>query len=166
MKAFHYFLLGFLMLNTNLFSQTPVSGYVTLEHPEKWENKVYLSKIYQDEKEGNYNATTIASAPIHKDGFFAFDQHLFDTKDQLYKIQLQPLSVKEKKKLSDRIKNFRVFIASKKDTIFFNKSKVLFGSYTTSSKADQELQKLKRFEARYENLTSDFDPKQYPFFII
>ncbi|WP_109300545.1 response regulator transcription factor [Aquimarina sp. AU474] len=161
MKAFRYFFLYFLVVTANIFGQAPVSGHISIEQPEKWENKVYLSRMDQKENNGSYKATPIATATINKDGFFAFDQHEFTADDRMYKIQLRSLSVQEKKKLSDKIKNHRLFIASKKDTIIFNRSKTTFGSYTTTNKADLEWRKLKKFNARFENLTSDFDTKQY-----
>ena len=54
-----------------------------------------------------------------------------------------------------------MFILSKNDTIFFNKGIRLFERHTSNSNANREWKKLKDFEARYENLTFDFDPKQY-----
>ncbi len=161
MKSLNFLFVFQLILCSQLFGQNCVSGYVTLEHPEKWEQRVYLSTIELEENKGTYHAKTIASTPIAENGFFAFDQNLFSTKDQIYKVQLNPISPEEKKKLSDTIKNFKLFITSKDDTIYFNKAEALFKDYTTNNKADQEWQKLKKFEARYENLTSDFDPKQY-----
>lgn len=161
MRSLYYISICFFFCSSLIFGQTPVSGYVTLEDQDVWKNKVYLSKIEQNENNSAYSSITIASATIDKDGFFAFDQKLFDQEDQMYKVQLQPISLKEKKKLSDKIKTYRLFIASKKDTIFFNKSIIPFGSYTTNNKADLEWQRLKKFKTRFENLTTDFDPEQY-----
>ncbi len=144
-----------------MFGQAPVSGYITMDQPEEWENKVFLSSIDQEQSKGTYHTIPIASATIDKDGFFAFDQHEFAGDDRMYKVELRPLSIQEKKKLSNKIKNYRLFITSKKDTVFFNKNKTMFGSYTTTNKADLEWRKLKKFNARFENLTSDFDTQQY-----
>lgn len=149
------------LLNITLFGQNCISGYVQIEHPEKWEQQVYLSQIQLEENTNTYNTTTIASTSLTEEGFFAFDQNVFTSKDHIYKIQLNPISSEEKNKLSNTVKNFRLFILSKKDTIHFTKGEMMFGDYTTSNTADLEWQKLKKFEAKYENLTDDFDPKQY-----
>ncbi|AXT60665.1 DNA-binding response regulator [Aquimarina sp. AD10] len=161
MKKLYTFFLFLLVLNTNLFSQHTISGYVALDNSEPWEKRVYLSKVSFEENKGAYTSNTIAFSELTKDGFFAFDNHLFTTKDDIYKVHINPISLEEKKKLSDKVKNFKLLIASKQDTIHFKKSKIVFNDYTSSNTADREWQKLKKFQARYENLTSDFDPKQY-----
>jgi len=147
--------------NTTIFAQYPVSGHLALDHPHKWDNNIYLSKVEHNQNNGEPNITVIAATRIDKNGFFAFDQNVFEDTDQIYQIRINPITKEEKKRISDTVKNFRLFIASKKDTVFFNKDEVLFGSYTTNNKADHEWQKLKKFEAQYENLTTDFDPKKY-----
>ncbi len=144
-----------------MFGQNCVSGHVRIEDPKKWEQLVHLSQIELEETTNTYRTTTIASTPLTEEGFFAFDQDLFTSKERIYKIQLNPISAEEKNKLSNKIKNFQLFILSKKDTIYFSKGETMFGEYTTSNSADLEWQKLKKFEAKYENLTDDFDPKQY-----
>ncbi|WP_304528989.1 response regulator transcription factor [Aquimarina sp. MAR_2010_214] len=149
------------LLNINLFGQDGISGYVHIEDPQRWGQTVYLSQIQLEENTNTYNTTTIASTLLTKDGFFAFDKNLFTSKDHIYKVQLNPISAEEKNKLSDKIKNFQLFILSKKDTIHFTKGERMFGEYTTNNTADLEWQKLKQFEAKYENLTDDFDPRQY-----
>ncbi|SHI69506.1 regulatory protein, luxR family [Aquimarina spongiae] len=161
MRAFQYFFLFTLLFQTHTFGQAPVSGYLNIDQSEKWENKVTLSKIDLNDQDSDYHAIPIATASITEEGFFAFDQEHFENHAQLYKLQLQPLSDKEKKKLSEKIKNYKLFIASKKDTVSFHKTTKYFDKYTTTSKADLEWQKLKKFNARFENLTSDFDTKQY-----
>ncbi len=161
MKNWNSIFIFLFLLNLNVFGQNCISGYVHIEHPKKWEQQVYLSQIELEESTNTYNTTTIASTPLTEEGFFAFDQNLFTSKEHIYKIQLNPISAEEKNKLSNKIKNFQLFILSKKDTIHFTKGETMFGEYTTSNSADLEWQKLKKFEAKYENLTDDFDPRQY-----
>ncbi len=161
MKNWNSIFIFLFLLNLNIFGQNCISGYVHIEHPKKWEQQVYLSQIELEESTNTYNTTTIASTPLTEEGFFAFDQNLFTSKEHIYKIQLNPISAEEKNKLSNKIKNFQLFILSKKDTIHFTKGETMFGEYTTSNSADLEWQKLKKFEAKYENLTDDFDPRQY-----
>ncbi|WP_305000508.1 response regulator transcription factor [Aquimarina sp. AU58] len=161
MRKKNSLLIILLFFFSSIFGQNCVSGYIHIEHSEKWEQQVYLSQIELEENTNTYHTTTIASTPLTEEGFFAFDQDLFTSKERIYKIQLNPISAEEKNKLSNKIKNFQLFILSKKDTIHFTKGETMFGKYTTSNSADLEWQKLKKFEAKYENLTDDFDPKQY-----
>ncbi|WP_106792296.1 response regulator transcription factor [Aquimarina sp. Aq78] len=161
MRTKNYILIILLFFYATIRSQDGVSGYVHIEDPEKWEQKVYLSQIQLEENTNTYNTTAIASTLLTEDGFFAFNKNLFTSKDHIYKVQLNPISGEEKNKLSNKIKNFQLFILSKKDTVHFTKGERMFGEYTTNNTADLEWQKLKKFEAKYENLTDDFDPKQY-----
>ncbi len=156
-------ILGFFICCTTTISygQNRVSGYVNIKKSNTWEQKVYLSKINLDEHSNKHSTTALAATPIQENGFFTFDQSVFDTKNHIYKIHLNPIATNEKKILSDKIENFKVFILSKNDTIYFEKGNTLFSNYRTTNDAGQELQKLKKFEDRYENLTADFDPKQY-----
>ncbi len=161
MKNLNCFFVFFIFISISLFGQNCVSGYVHIKNPEQWEQKVYLSNIKLEENSTTYNATTIASSLLTKDGFFTFDQSLFTTKDDIYKVQLNPVSPNDKDVLLNKIKNFKFFILSENDTIHFPKGETLFGKYITNNEADQEWQKLKNFEARYQNLTDDFDTKKY-----
>lgn len=149
------------LLNTSLFGQNCVSGYVKLQDPKQGKQKVYLSQIQLEENTSRYTTTTVASTLLSEDGFFAFDQNLFTSKNHIYKIQLGPILSEEKNKLYNKVKDFRLFILSKKDTIHFTKGEMIFGEYTTNNIADLEWRKLKKFEAKYENLTDNFNPKQY-----
>ncbi len=158
-KHFLVIVLGFLSIVS--FGQNPVSGYVNLDHPEVWEQKVHLSKVDINNKTEVHHSEIIASALLNKDGFFAFGKELFAKKNNVYKLHINPLSSVEKKIISNTIKNYKLFILSKNDTIHFKKGKKLFGSYKNSNKADQEWQKLKKFEAKYDIQSNNFDPKQY-----
>ncbi len=161
MKHTNYIFIALLLISTNLLGQHCVSGYVNVEHPEHWEQRVYLSQIDLKNNVTSHTATPIASTQLTKDGFFAFDKTLFTPKNHIYKLHLNPISAAKKKKLLNKIKNFKVFIVSKSDTVRFEKGETLFGNHNSTNKADREWHKLKAFESRYENLTSDFDTKQY-----
>ncbi|WP_103864562.1 response regulator transcription factor [Aquimarina sp. I32.4] len=161
MKNIYYFFLLAFLLGSNLFGQNCVSGYVDIKNPKNWERQVYLSQLHPKENSNTFYDTQIASSPIAADGYFTFDQNLFTTKEHIYKLHIKPLSPKEKDTLSKKVKNFELFILSKNDTIHFDKSEQLFTKQTSNNKANHEWQKLKNFEARYENLTSDFDTKKY-----
>ncbi len=158
-------ILSFILLwisNVSLFGQHAVTGYVNLDTSENWEQKVYLTKIklYNDNK--TYDSIPIGTSTINEKGFFTFGQELFDSKNYIYKLHINPIAVAKRKELSDTVKAFKLFILSKKDTIHFAKSDTeIFGTHASNNIANNELQKLKKFEARYENLTSDFDTKKY-----
>lgn len=162
MKHFYYISIFFFLFGFQQISaQAGISGYVSLDHSKDWEQEVHLSKIFPEKTNGAYTSKIIESSPIHKDGYFSFDHNLLSEKNDIYKVQINPLSTAEQEIISDKVKNYKLFILSKKDTIQFAKGKTLFSGYKNSNKADQEWQKLKKFETRYENLTLDFDPKQY-----
>ncbi len=150
-----------LLLCTISYGRHSVSGYINVKTQNDQNQKVSLSRIDPSEQSDSNNEQFIASTSIGEDGFFAFDQNLFKSQDHIYKIQLNPLSIKEKKILSDKVKHFKLFILSKKDTIHFYKGSEPFVDYTTNNSAELEWQKLRKFETKYENLTTDFDPKQY-----
>ncbi len=142
-------------------AQHGVSGYVDMTNQALLKQKVYVSQIVPNQKTNTYNDKIITSSIIAEDGFFSFDQNVFKPKDHIYKIQLYPLSSEEKDLISDTIKNFKLFILSKKDTIHFKKSETLFAEYTTSNLANREWQKLKRFQTTYEDLSDNFDTEEY-----
>ncbi|KAA1243009.1 response regulator transcription factor [Aquimarina sp. RZ0] len=64
-------------------------------------------------------------------------------------------------KISEKVKNFKLFILSKNDSVFFEKGDTLFANYTTNSIADKEWQQLKKFESQFEKLHDNFDTEQY-----
>ncbi|MDY8137876.1 response regulator transcription factor [Aquimarina sp. 2201CG5-10] len=142
----------------SIHAQNCVSGYVNIDHPDSWEKQIYLSQLSVDEHTNSHNSQIIASVPIQEDGFFAFDKNLFTANSNIYKLYLNP---KRKNKLVHKIKNFKLFILSKKDTIFFKKGTSIFSDYTTSNKADLEWQKLKKFESLYESSFAQLDTAQY-----
>ncbi len=157
MKFKNYIVTIVVLMSVSIYSQNAITGYVTIENPKDWEQKVYLSQLDIDKK----TDTTIATSSVDKNGYFAFDQSMFTAQNHIYKVKLNPLSPREKKTLSNTIENFKLFILSKNDTIHFKKGPTLFAEYTTNNKADIEWQRLKQFEARHNILSDDFDPKQY-----
>lgn len=142
----------------SLKAQNCISGYINIENPDTWEKQVYLSQISLDENTNSHQSKTIASTPITEDGFFAFDKALFTSNDHIYKVYINP---KKQHRLLQQIKNFKLFILSKKDTLFFKKGKGLFADHVTSNKADLEWQKLKKFESQYESSIAQLDTSKY-----
>ncbi|GAA4274405.1 hypothetical protein GCM10022258_37010 [Aquimarina gracilis] len=125
-----------------------------------WEQKIYLSQVNINSS-GQQHTEIIASASLSENGFFSFDKKLLASKDRIYKIHINPLPAEEKEIISDKIKNYKLFILSKRDSIFFKKGITLFEDYTTNSTANNEWKKLKNFEAQYDLQSENFDPKQY-----
>ncbi|MEB3346907.1 LuxR C-terminal-related transcriptional regulator [Aquimarina gracilis] len=158
---FKYFLLVFLALLPSIsFSQNAISGYANIENLGDWEQKIYLSQVNINSS-GQQHTEIIASASLSENGFFSFDKKLLASKDRIYKIHINPLPAEEKEIISDKIKNYKLFILSKRDSIFFKKGITLFEDYTTNSTANNEWKKLKNFEAQYDLQSENFDPKQY-----
>ncbi len=161
MKFTCFTFLFFTLLSITSFGQNAVSGYINLENPDTWEQKINLSTVDMNSETGVYQSKIIASSQLSKDGYFSFDSDFFESKDRVYKLHINPLSAEKKKRISNTIKNYKLFILSKKDSIFFKKGTSLFAEYTTNSKASIEWQKLKRFESKHDVQSDNFDPKQY-----
>ncbi|GHA35180.1 hypothetical protein GCM10007103_15910 [Salinimicrobium marinum] len=129
-----------------LFSQNSVSGFVNMETTVGQEQQVVLTKLTP---QGNPDPNQVVStAKIQKDGFFAFEDAVLSAKDQAYAVQVKGKPSEGKKQLDTIISDFRSFILSGKDTLFFHKGSELFSEYSTNSKADQEWQKLKEYEKK------------------
>ncbi|WP_299244944.1 LuxR C-terminal-related transcriptional regulator [uncultured Aquimarina sp.] len=143
----------------NANGQENVSGYLHLENSENWEEKVNLSKVQLNGTANGYTYIPIASSSISKEGYFSFDQKWFDNKDQIYRIHVNP--IKSISRRTGVAKNSKLFILSKKDSIYFEKGTSLFDSYTTNNKAHKEWQQLKKFESKFESLHDDFDTEKY-----
>ncbi|WP_299257190.1 LuxR C-terminal-related transcriptional regulator [uncultured Aquimarina sp.] len=140
--------------------QEIVSGYLHLEKPEKWEEKVNLSRVQLNDGTANgHTYIPVASSVITKEGYFSFDQKWFDNKDQIYKVHINP--IKSVSRHTDIPKNSKLFILSNNDSISFEKGTSLFDTYTTNNKANEEWQQLKKFESKFENLHDDFDTEKY-----
>ncbi|WP_405207760.1 response regulator transcription factor [Aquimarina sp. LLG6339-5] len=155
-KIYLFILILCIGFNTN--GQEIVSGYLHIENPNDWEQEVHLSKVELNESNNSYTYTPIASSDISEKGYFAFDQKWFNTTDHIYKIHLNPISESKNKEL---VKNSKLFILSKNDSIHFEKGETLFSSYSTNNQADKEWQQLKKFESKFESLHDNFDTEEY-----
>ncbi|WP_108803525.1 LuxR C-terminal-related transcriptional regulator [Aquimarina sp. Aq107] len=155
-KIYLFILILCIGFNTN--GQEIVSGYLHIENPKDWEQEVHLSKVELNESNNSYTYTPIASSDISEKGYFAFDQKWFNTTDHIYKIHLNPISESKNKEL---VKNSKLFILSKNDSIHFEKGETLFANYSTNNQADKEWQQLKKFESKFESLHDNFDTEEY-----
>ena len=156
---FFCFLVLSIFISVPSKAQHVVSGYVNTQNSEMRTDSISLSEIQLNSNTKGYSETKIATLPINENGSFSFDDNLFSNQNKIYKIALT--SAHKQKELSKSIQEFQLFIASKKDTLHFKKGERNFQDFTTSNSAHREFKKLKHFEARYDDLTTDFDPKQY-----
>ncbi len=147
------------LLQASVYCQHTVSGYANLANPEDWEPKVHLSRVQLNENTNTHSYIPITSSAMSEKGFFSFDKKWFENTDLIYKIHLNPN--KNSNTLSKKIKNFKLFIISKNDSIYFDKGSLLFDNYTTNNVANKEWNKLKKFESQFENLHDNFDTEEY-----
>ncbi len=154
-KLIVLFLISYLTGN----AQNSISGYLHLENPEEWEQKVHLSKVQLNGTANGHTYIPIASSIISKEGYFSFDQKWFDNNDHIYRVHLNPMNTASRG--TAITKNSKLFILSKNDFIYFEKGISLFDNYTTTNKADKEWQQLKKFESKFESLHDDFDTEKY-----
>ncbi|MHA7057911.1 LuxR C-terminal-related transcriptional regulator [Aquimarina sp. M1] len=157
MRNTSYLFIFILSITVHTNGQEIVSGYLTIENPKIWEQKVYLSKV-QTDTNNNYTYTQIASSYISEEGYFAFEKRWFSEKDHLYKIYLNPIKHCDN---NSTTKHSKLFILSKNDSIHFEKATSPFDTYTTSNTADKEWQQLKKFESKFETLHDHFDTDEY-----
>ena len=130
------------------YGQSTVSGFVNFEEPEKWEQRVYLEQLNIDS--WDKEKKPLATAEINESGFFAFKESEFDKEDRLYKVQVRRLPDMENSSETVNNNSF-IFIISREDSLYFPQGEGLFSDYITSSRTDNEWQKLKRYEATSEN---------------
>lgn len=146
---------------TDFYSQNSITGYVSMENPDAWESEIHLSKLNLENHTNAKNSILIASSPIDKNGYFSFETKHLDEQNQLYRLHLNPISKEQNEELSENLKNYQLFILSKKDSIYFEKGESLFGNYTTNSKAHREWKQFRYYQSRFDTLTSIEDTEAY-----
>ncbi|WP_378183609.1 response regulator transcription factor [Aquimarina sp. SS2-1] len=159
MRNIFYLFIVLLFVGFFANGQEIVSGYLDLKNPENWEKQVQLSEVQLNGTANGHTYIPIASSLVSKDGYFSFDQKWFDSNDRIYRIHIDP--TKTLSGNTEIIKNDKLFILSKNDSIYFEKGMSLFDNYTTNNKADKEWQQLKKFESKFESLHDDFDTEKY-----
>lgn len=132
----------------SLSGQTAISGYINLEE-DSWEPKVYLSKVSLEED--SEHIQELAWSPISKDGTFSFKNNYISDKDAIYRLYVERVE----EIIKDTITSKKDFIISRRDQITFPNG--LTAAYKTSSIADSEWLKLKRFQQTNENKESAED---------
>lgn len=124
-----------------VYAQNTISGFVNpVELPTN--AKVLLLEA---DLSGAGQGRVIASSAITKDGAFAFSKDLFQDTDKVYSLAMSNQKATDEKGLAATLKPFKTFILSSKDRMMFNATTTY---YQTTSKADIEWSKFKRFEAK------------------
>lgn len=138
------------------YGQNAVSGFVNFEDPEKWEQRVYLAQL---DIESGERKKSLATAEISEDGYFAFDESVFNNEDRMYQVQVRRLPEKGQSNETSNSSSAS-FIISKGDSLYFPQGEGFLSDYITSSRSDNEWQKLKKYEATSET-GIDLGTEQY-----
>ncbi|GLB47968.1 response regulator transcription factor [Neptunitalea lumnitzerae] len=85
----------------------------------------------------------VATAMIDSNGAFAFKKELFTTTDKVYQLALTTENVSANGSIPQRLHTLKTFILSEADSMVFNGTTT---SYQTTSMADKEWSKFKKFE--------------------
>lgn len=142
-----------LLFGIMLSAQTAISGYVEMEGPAQFEQKVYLAKTSLKDITDHGQAIKIATSVINKEGYFEFKRHLLEEKEAVYRLYVNRIE----KIVKDTLQVDKSFILSKKDSIHFRKSKVPFSEYSNTNIADKEWQLLKNYESKLKNISSHIE---------
>jgi len=132
-----------MFIGLSLSAQTVISGYVGVNEVESAKE----IQLYQLDLDDIYNAkktSKIATAQIDKNGFFKFKKSKISNKDAIYGLHVERFE----KALKDTLQIDQLFLFSEGDSIHFRKSEVPFTGYVNTNLADQEWQKLRKFERK------------------
>lgn len=125
------------------YSQNILTGYLHPQEDKKGEREIILARVQpginSDEK------SIVAKVKVGKDGFFAFEDSIFTSEDEIYGVQMAYDS-SENKLLDTTLREFRSFILSNEDKLEFTNGISRFSGYSTTNEADKEWQKLKKYE--------------------
>lgn len=133
-------------------AQTAISGFVEMEDPAQFEQKVYLTKTSLKDILDYSKAKKIATSTIDKKGYFEFKRNVLEEKEAVYRVYVNRIE----KTLKDTFQLDKLFLLSKNDSIHFRKSKVLFSEYLNTNIADREWQRLRNYESKLKNVAPQF----------
>ena len=135
-------------------AQSTISGQIDLKDKKAENVKVYLSKLNIDHIGNLKYSKEIAWSPLEDDGSFSFDRKHISDKDAIYGLYVKRME----KAITDTIAKSGHFILSKSDSIHFQRSDVPLTAYYSSSAADKEWQRMRRFEQQL--FQSQLDKKE------
>ena len=130
-----------ILTSFQFFAQTAISGYVDTNLIDLNE-EIHLTKIALEDIPNYDKAKKVAVTKINKNGFFEFKKKQIADKNAIYRLYINRFE----KALKDTLQVEHLFLFSKKDSIRFKKSKIPFTQYVNSNTADNEWQKLRRYE--------------------
>ena len=130
-----------ILTSFQFFAQTAISGYVDTNLIDLNE-EIHLTKIALEDIPNYDKAKKVAVTKINKNGFFEFKKKQIADKNAIYRLYINRFE----KALKDTLQVEHLFLFSKKDSIRFKKSKIPFAQYVNSNTADNEWQKLRRYE--------------------
>lgn len=142
-----------ILFGFKLSAQTAISGYVEMEDPAQFEQKVYLTRTSLKDIADYSKARRVASSAIDKEGYFEFKRNVLKEKEAVYRLYVNRIE----KIVKDTLQVDKLFLLSEKDSIHFRKSKILFSEYSNTNKADREWQRLRNYESKLKNSTSHLE---------
>ncbi len=131
------------------YSQAGISGYITLDDTSESSKSITLSSI---DLADNKKEKQLGQLTVKSDGYFEFSKKYFNTKNSVYKIELEDKALSAEQQKLQNNKHYKLFILSNRDTLKITKSSGFLEDYTTTNKADKEWQRFRNFKDRYKNL--------------
>ena len=125
--------------------QYKISGYLISDKPNK---TVYLAILRFDEESAQSKSQIITSVKTDSSGYFEITGILLSEQNKFYRIYSNISETSLDLIRTPERKNFRNFIFSNKDTIFFpkNSSRVWFDKDKNTNFSDKEWEKINEFE--------------------
>ncbi|MFK8006081.1 MAG: LuxR C-terminal-related transcriptional regulator [Saprospiraceae bacterium] len=127
-----------------LQAQNGISGYLNLEVIGNWKSEISLYEVDMNGNQQKVESDFLAKVSIDKTGYFEFSADLFGNENKFYKVEFDP----QDENNFIKFPSFHIFILSKTDSLYFQKSNLPFGSYTNTNLADLEWQKFNQFESK------------------
>jgi len=144
MKKSHL-LLALMFFSFFANAKTSISGFVNMDSAKITAPRISLYKIDIINHEKEDQGSLLATAQIGIDGYFEFENTLLDKSDQVYKVELE-----WEVDANIDVVDFKYFIFSNTDSIYFHKSNLLLGNYSNTNLADLEWQKLNQLNTNEE----------------
>jgi len=127
-------------LSTITYSQSAITGYVDVDEFNVGKKEILIYLVNFTDEMMKVNEQLLAKRGISDNGYFEFENTLFDGSDRIYKIKINAAN-------AEILSPSKLFIHSDKDSIHFDKSDIAFNQYTSTNLADWEWRKLQKFDA-------------------
>jgi DNA-binding CsgD family transcriptional regulator len=127
-------------ITSTSFSQSAITGYVDVDEFDLGKKEILIYLVNFTDEMMKVEEQLVAKRTILDNGYFEFENTLFDSNDRIYKLKINTTDPV----LSSPSK---LFIHSDKDSIHFAKSNIAFNEYSSTNLADYEWRKLQKFDA-------------------